>query len=526
MDQCAQTPAAGPRHRAAPVLPRVPDVPRPRAARTVLAGASAALALSTAVALAAPAGAAPATPSQEEVDRARAATDTAAGGVAAVEAQLVAASQALEESRIAAARAAEAYNAASVELEQRTAAATTASTTATGATARVEEARAGMGRLAAGSYRSVGGLGDLEALLADGGPQDLLERTAAVEAVAAHRARVHRRLGSAQAVAQLLDELAAVSLEQQRDAAAAAERAHRAAAGAAAEATAMVATTEATREQLITQLAALRGTGVALERRRQEGLEVERVAAEERAARADRARRTQEARDAAAAAVSSRAPATPPPTRAPAPTPAPAASPAPTPAPAASPAPTPAPAATPTPTPTSAPAPTPSPVPARTSAPSRTPEPAPTAPVPSAPAPTAPAPTAPAPAAGRSSSSAAAGAAAVAWARGQLGKPYLWGGSGPESFDCSGLTSQALRAAGVSVPRTSASQYAAAAKVSYDELRPGDLVFYGDPDVPSSVWHVAVYSGGGRMIEAPRAGVPVRETALRMSNAMTWAGRP
>ena len=76
------------------------------------------------------------------------------------------------------------------------------------------------------------------------------------------------------------------------------------------------------------------------------------------------------------------------------------------------------------------------------------------------------------------------------------------------------------------MPRTSVSQYAATAKVPYDELRSGDLVFYGDPDDAASIWHVAMYSGGGMMIESPRAGVLVRETPLRMRDAMTWAGRP
>lgn len=111
----------------------------------------------------------------------------------------------------------------------------------------------------------------------------------------------------------------------------------------------------------------------------------------------------------------------------------------------------------------------------------------------------------------------------MSWARAQIGKPYQWGGNGPASFDCSGLTVGALGSAGIRLPRTTDAQYAASTKIGYDALRPGDLIFYG---TPGSVWHVALYSGNGMMIEAPRAGLDVRETPLRMRNALPHAGRP
>ncbi len=63
-------------------------------------------------------------------------------------------------------------------------------------------------------------------------------------------------------------------------------------------------------------------------------------------------------------------------------------------------------------------------------------------------------------------------------------------------------------------------------KIPHSQLRPGDLVFYGSGNDADSIYHVAIYSGGGRMIEAARAGIPVRETSLRMSGAMDYAGRP
>ncbi|MET1072612.1 MAG: C40 family peptidase [Umezawaea sp.] len=115
---------------------------------------------------------------------------------------------------------------------------------------------------------------------------------------------------------------------------------------------------------------------------------------------------------------------------------------------------------------------------------------------------------------------------AIQFALGEVGKPYVWGATGPDSYDCSGLTGAAWRHGGVSLPRTSRSQYSAVQKVSYSDLRVGDLIFYGDGSSAGSIYHVAIYSGGGRMIEAPRAGVPVRETSLRMSGTMDYAGRP
>ncbi|MFZ5870455.1 MAG: NlpC/P60 family protein [Actinomycetota bacterium] len=64
-------------------------------------------------------------------------------------------------------------------------------------------------------------------------------------------------------------------------------------------------------------------------------------------------------------------------------------------------------------------------------------------------------------------------------------------------------------------------------KVPYSQLRPGDLIFYAtDTSDPSTIWHVAIYAGDGMMIEAARAGVPVRKAPVRWSNAMPSAGRP
>ncbi|MGW2461634.1 NlpC/P60 family protein [Streptomyces sp. NPDC001761] len=95
----------------------------------------------------------------------------------------------------------------------------------------------------------------------------------------------------------------------------------------------------------------------------------------------------------------------------------------------------------------------------------------------------------------------AQGEKAVRYATRQLGKPYVWGAEGPDSFDCSGLTSQAWAAAGHPVPRTSQEQWRQLRHVAVKDMRPGDLVIYFD-----DATHVGMYIGEGRIIHAPRPG--------------------
>ena len=90
---------------------------------------------------------------------------------------------------------------------------------------------------------------------------------------------------------------------------------------------------------------------------------------------------------------------------------------------------------------------------------------------------------------------------AVHTALAQLGKPYQWGSAGPGAFDCSGLTMYAWRAAGVSLPHSSAAQYNSLPHVSQSALLPGDLVFFGSP-----IHHVGLYIGKGLMVAAPSSG--------------------
>ncbi|MGH9102276.1 MAG: C40 family peptidase, partial [Acidimicrobiales bacterium] len=101
---------------------------------------------------------------------------------------------------------------------------------------------------------------------------------------------------------------------------------------------------------------------------------------------------------------------------------------------------------------------------------------------------------------------------AVAWARQELGRPYVWAGSGPDVFDCSGLVMYVYSQAGVSFPHSAQLQYDDTSRVSSGELIPGDLVFFGGG--PSGVSHVGIYVGGGQMIHAPYTGTVVQYSGI------------
>ncbi|MBL1091819.1 MULTISPECIES: C40 family peptidase [Streptomyces] len=98
---------------------------------------------------------------------------------------------------------------------------------------------------------------------------------------------------------------------------------------------------------------------------------------------------------------------------------------------------------------------------------------------------------------------------ALAFARAQIGKPYVWGATGPSSYDCSGLTQAAWKAAGVDLPRTTWEQVKVGQRVATKDLQPGDLVFFFD-----DISHVGMYIGGGKMIHAPHPGANVREESI------------
>lgn len=107
-------------------------------------------------------------------------------------------------------------------------------------------------------------------------------------------------------------------------------------------------------------------------------------------------------------------------------------------------------------------------------------------------------------------------AAAVSYAYTKLGSPYVWGATGPDAFDCSGLIQAAYRSAGISLPRTTYAQIDAGRRVSRSELLPGDLVFFY-----SGISHVGMYIGNGQMIHAPNPSAPVRVAPI---DQMPFAG--
>ncbi|UNZ03817.1 putative endopeptidase precursor [Streptomyces rimosus subsp. rimosus] len=109
-----------------------------------------------------------------------------------------------------------------------------------------------------------------------------------------------------------------------------------------------------------------------------------------------------------------------------------------------------------------------------------------------------------------------AGKKAVAFATAQIGKDYVWGAEGPDTFDCSGLTMRAWEAAGKAVPRTSQEQWRQLPRIDIKDMRPGDLIiYYGDAS------HVGMYVGDGAIVHAPRPG---RQVTLAGAGSMPILG--
>ena len=108
---------------------------------------------------------------------------------------------------------------------------------------------------------------------------------------------------------------------------------------------------------------------------------------------------------------------------------------------------------------------------------------------------------------------------AVGWAQRELGKPYVYGAAGPDSFDCSGLTMYVWAKAGVGLPHSAAGQWDDTVRVPMSDIQPGDLVFFYQP-----VDHVGIYVGGGEMIVAPHTGTDVQYQSVYQSG-LDGAGR-
>jgi cell wall-associated NlpC family hydrolase len=111
--------------------------------------------------------------------------------------------------------------------------------------------------------------------------------------------------------------------------------------------------------------------------------------------------------------------------------------------------------------------------------------------------------------------------AVIAAARSKLGAPYVYGASGPDSFDCSGFTSWVYRQVGVGLPRTAQEQWLAGQHVSYAQAKPGDILAWaGDPQAPGYATHVAIYLGNGQMIHAPHSGTVVSVASVYSSGLL------
>ncbi|WP_137294270.1 C40 family peptidase [Nocardioides dongxiaopingii] len=418
-------------------------------------------------------------PTRQQVQEAQDAAAAGARDVAAVQADLAAANAEVERASVRAAQAAEAFNGARYEAGLARDAADAARTAQVAADAEVERLRVVYGRAVVSRYTNGSDLAALSAVTEAEGVESLLDRLSTARLGAqALQAQQDGLLAAQDDAALAADD--AEQAEQDAEAALTRSREAQAEAQAAQDDAAAQAQAVAVRKAaLLDELARLQGVSVAIAERRQAGLEQR--AAEAAAAEAERERREERRAQQAAAAAAAAA------------EPEEAAPPAsPDPQPAADPEP----AADPAPDPEPAPAPDPAP----------DPEPAP-----------APAP-APAPNGGAQ--------AAIAFARAQLGEPYVWAAAGPGAWDCSGLTMQAWAAGGVSLPHYSVAQYEQATPVASSDLRPGDLLFWGSSSSPSSIYHVALYVGDGMMIHAPRAGRPVVEESMYYWITPNFRARP
>jgi len=114
----------------------------------------------------------------------------------------------------------------------------------------------------------------------------------------------------------------------------------------------------------------------------------------------------------------------------------------------------------------------------------------------------------------------------LAAAESRVGLPYVWGGAGPRTFDCSGLVQWSMAQAGVLMPRVAADQARTGPLLRLSDLRPGDLLFYHtDPTAPSYISHVAIYIGNGQMLQAPEPGMNVEIVAADFGAGFAGAVR-
>ncbi len=402
-------------------------------------------------------------PTQEQVRAAQADARDAASRVASIQASLALANQQLEAAAMAAEQASEVYNGARWRVEQATEALAAARKDADRADRQVAAQRDQLATLVASSYQDGGDVTAVNAVLGADGPEALMGQMLAYEGASSSAEADIQQFSATATLAEVFRAQAVTAQAEQERLLAEATDARAAAASAADAAQQAASSIAAQKSALVGQLAALEGISVQLAQERQTALEeIERERAAQEAA--DRAAAQAAAEAAAEAAAAAAAEPDPP----------------------ADSGSTPAPTAPVTPPPATPPA-----------------SPPPVTPPPVAPPVVAPPPPVTPPA------TQGGAAAAVAFARAQLGEPYVWGAAGPSSWDCSGLMMGAWQAGGVSLPHYSVAQYDATTPISVGQLQPGDLVFWGTTSSPSSIHHVAMYLGDGLIIHAPRTGRPV-----------------
>jgi peptidoglycan DL-endopeptidase CwlO len=464
-----------------------------------------------------PAAATPYTPTQDEIEGARRTATQRADDAAVLQRRLDELSTQFRDLEIAAAEATEAFNVAREAAAQAAASEAAARSEATAAQQRAEDSRRHLGRLAASTYRTGGELATINLILDAGTERDLFDGVAVMRQITGSYDVVYSRFRAARHDAEVAAVRARDALRTKQDAATHAERRRAAAGHAAASGQERAEAVSTQRQAVLAQLAEARATTVRLEEARQEGLRREaeeraREEAEERTrqeaekqarkeaeerARTEAVERARSEADARARAEAEARASAQPQAQPSASTKAPERAAAPLRDAAARAGGV---------TTTSA---------TRPSAPPRPASATPKASAPSVKASTVK-PTALLSQTGGGKYTAAGAEKAVAYVRGQLGKPYVWGGEGPNSFDCSGLTMRAWQAGGVKTLLHSARlQYKATSRVSYEALLPGDLVFWPRTDGdPSTIYHVGMYVGGGRMIHAPNPSRSIEERSV------------
>lgn len=425
-----------------------------------------------------------------DIERSKASERSTSASIASLEAQLAQQADTLEQAQIRAQAANEDYLSAVDELNTATTDAQSAQTNADAAASSTSLARSDLGSIVVQTYQESGNpLDPLAPYLTSESLADLADADVALDRAGENNNAKVQNVEALQSVATSMQSIADRKVKDKESAKASAESAKSDAEAAAREAQNTVATTQASRQGLITQLAAQRNTTVELETQYQNQVEAERKAREEAAAQAAAKAASEKAAADLAQKQAEQAAAQPQET-APAPQEQ-ATGPQPTyQAPAQDPA-----ASQPEPeaadteddyTPAPAPAPAPEPAP---------------------------------------SYSGNAASVAISTAMSYIGTPYVWAGESASGLDCSGLTMVSYEAAGVYLTHSSRVQYGQGTQVPLDAAQPGDLVFWSSDGSQSGIYHVAIYLGDDTMIEAPTFGMTVRVTSMRYSGVMPYAVR-